>query len=91
MTTSPALYLESDLDGQDPGGFVVVNVDARTRNPFQVLEDERNGSAYYRTLKHARSACKRVRQCGDNDEIYVYALVGVREALELHPDRFELE
>ncbi len=90
MTTSPALYLESDLDGDKPGGFVVVNVDARTRNACQVLEDERNGSAYFGTLKHARVACKRFREFGDNDEIYVYALIGVRQALELHPDRFEL-
>ncbi len=91
MVTVPSLYLESDLDGQDPGGFVVVNVDARTRNPQQVLEDERNGGAYFRTLKQAQAACKRFRQCGDNHEIYVYALIGVRQAFEVHPDTFEIE
>ncbi len=90
MTSTRTLYLESGLDGDAPGGFVVVNVDARTRNPCQVLEDERNGSAYFRTLKDARAACKRFRECGDNDEIYVYALIGVRQALELHSDVFAL-
>lgn len=89
MTTGPALYLESDLDGENPGGFVVVNVDARMRNPHQVLEEENEGG-YFRTLMEAREACQRFRQEGDNDEIYVYALIGVREALELRPGHFQL-
>jgi hypothetical protein len=91
MATSAVDYVASDLDGQDPGGFVVVNVDARTRFPYQVLEDEVHGSAYYRTLREARRACKQFRRCGDNDEIYVYALVGVPDALRSHSDSFLLE
>ena len=83
-------YAESDLDGQESGGFVVVNVDARTRNPYQVLEDEENGSAYFRTLIEARRACQRLREDGNNNEIYVYAVIGVRQALELHPSDFWL-
>ncbi len=90
MTARTDLHLESDLDGQEPGGFVVVNVDARTRNPYQVLEDDEHGSAYFRTLQDARVACERFRVEGDNEEIYIYALVGVREALELHADIFQL-
>ena len=90
MVTSQSLYLQSDLDGEDPGGFVVVNVDARTRNPYQVLEDGDNGSAYFRTLAEARAACQQFREEGDNEEIYIYALVGVREALGLHPHDFQL-
>ena len=89
MVTARSLYLESDLDGQEPGGFVLVNVDSPTRNPYQILEDDENGG-YFRTLRGAREACKRFREEGDNDEIYIYALIGVREALELHPDEFEL-
>lgn len=90
MVISQGLYLHSDLDGEEAGGFVVVNVDAKARNPYQVLEDEGNGSAYYRTLAEARETCTRFRQEGENDEIYVYALVGVQEALERHPDSFPL-
>lgn len=90
MTAGPALYLESELDGGDPGGFVVVNVDARMPNAYQVLEDEENGSAYFETLMQARKACQRLRREGENDEIYVYALVGVREALERHAGHFRL-
>jgi hypothetical protein len=90
MVTSRSLFLRSDLDGEDPGGFVVVNVDARARNPYQVLEDDENGSAYFQTLAEARAACEQARAESDNDEIYVYALVGVREALERHPDVFPL-
>ena len=90
MATAPSLYLESELDGEEPGGFVVANVHARTRNPCQILEDERNGSAYFRTLMEAREACRRFRAEGDNDETYVYALIGVRQALEIHSGDFRL-
>lgn len=89
MTTDRALYLDSDLDGEEPGGFVVVNVNAPTRNPYQVLEDDK-GDTYFRTLEEARDACERFREEGENDEIYVYALIGVREALTLHPESFRL-
>ena len=89
MVLQRSPYLESDLDGQEPGGFVVVNVDSSSRNPYQVLEDGESG-AYFRTLTEAREACQRFREEGGNDEIYVYAVTGVREALELHPDDFEL-
>ena len=90
MRAQSTLYLDSDLDGQDAGGFVVVNVDARTRNPCQVLENEENGSAYFRTLMEAREACQRFREEGDNEEIYVYALIGVHAALQLHSGDFQL-
>jgi cell fate (sporulation/competence/biofilm development) regulator YlbF (YheA/YmcA/DUF963 family) len=60
------------------------------RHPYQVLEDDENGSAYFRTLAEARAACQRFRKEGDNDEIFVYALVGVHEALERHPSVFRL-
>ncbi len=90
MATGPAVYLDSDLDGQDAGGFVVVNVDAPLLNPYQVLEDEENGGAYFRTLKEARAACQRFREEGENEEIYVYALVGIREGLGLHADSFQI-
>lgn len=89
MVLERPLYLESDLDGQEPGGFVVVNVDSPTRNPYQVLEYDENGG-YFRTLPEAREACERFREEGDNNEIHIYALIGVREALALHPDAFEL-
>ncbi len=90
MVTVPSVYLESELDGEEPGGYVVVNVDARTTNPYQVLEDDENGSAYFSTLREAREACKRSRVEGDNDDIYVYALVGVREAIQRYSSHFAL-
>lgn len=81
-------YAESDLDGQDTGGFVVLNVNSPMRNPCQVLEGETGG--YYPTLQEAREACERFREESGNEEIYVYAVIGVRQALELHPSDFQL-
>ena len=66
----------------------MLNVDAPMPNPYQVLEDENGGC--YSTLQEAREACRRFREESGNDEIYVYALMGVPEALRLHPDAFEL-
>ena len=87
MVAQPG-YLESDLDGEEPGGFVVVNVDAVSSPPYQLLEAA--GEGYFPTLSEARQACERFREEGDNLEIYVYALVGVREAIGLRPDVFPL-
>lgn len=81
-------YAESGLDGQDPGGFVVLNVNSPMRNPCQVLEGETGG--YYLTLQEAREACERFREESGNEEIYVYAVIGVRQALELHPSDLQL-
>ncbi len=82
-------YVESDLDGQDPGGFVVLNVSALMRRPYQILEDETGG--YYPTLQEAREACRRFREESGNQEIYVCALMGVSEALAHRRDGFVLE
>ncbi len=81
-------YVESDLDGQDPGGFVVLNVSAPMRSPYQILEDETGG--YYPTLQEAREVCRRFREESGNHEIYVYALMGVSEALGHHRAAFVL-
>ena len=88
MVTQHSLRLESDLDGEEPGGFVVVNVNAPMRNPYQLLEADDGG--YFRTLGEARGACRRLRDESGNDEIYIYALIGVREAIALHPGAFVL-
>jgi hypothetical protein len=82
-------YRPTDTDGTESGGFIVVNVDARRRNPCQVIVDEK-GDAYFPTLEAAREFCKRARREGRNAEIYVYALVGVPAALEILPDHFTL-
>lgn len=88
MVLQRTLYAESDLDGQEPGGFVVINVDAPAPNAFQILEND--GGGYFRTLTEAREACRRSREESHSDEIYVYALVGIGEALDLRPGAFEL-
>ena len=84
-----AAYVETDLEGQDPGGFVVLNVDAPMVNPYQVLDDDHG--AYFRTLEAAREACQRFREESGNEEIYIYALMGVTEALTHRPTAFLLE
>ena len=82
-------YRRLDVDGTEAGGFVVVNVDARRRNPCQVLADD-TGETYFSTLESAREFCKRVRREARNPEIFVYALAGVPAALELLPSNFRL-
>ena len=82
-------YEVSDLDGEDPGGFVVVNLVAPYHNPYQILEDDRGG--YFPTLRDARVACARWRTESGNDQIFVYALMGVGEAIDAHPDCFPLD
>ena len=81
-------YIESDLDGQSPGGYVVMNVDAPMASPYQLLEGESGG--YFATLQEAREACQRFRQESGNDEIFVYTLVAVADALSQHPREFAL-
>ena len=81
-----ASYVQSDLDGQDPGGFVVLNVGAPVPNPYQILEDA--SGAYFSSLQEARETCQRFRAESGNDEIYVYALMGVEEALIHRPAAF---
>jgi hypothetical protein len=88
MVVQLAPYVESDLDGREAGGFVVVNVDAAMPNSHQVLEDADRG--YFRTLAEARDACERFRDESGNNEIYIYALVGVQNALETYPADFRL-
>lgn len=80
--------LESDLDGQEAGGFVLLNLDPPTPRPYQVLDENEGG--YYRTLAEAREACQRVRQETGNSEIYVYALAGVSDAVTSQPGAFVL-
>ncbi|MGB2694388.1 MAG: hypothetical protein WBD55_04275 [Dehalococcoidia bacterium] len=82
--TSPAIYAPSELDGEEAGGFVVVNLEAPLNNPYQVLEGDDGGC--YATLEEARQACQHFREESGNERIYVYALIGVREALTLHED-----
>lgn len=50
----------SDLDGENPGGFVVMNVEAPLTNPCQILEEDDRGG-YFPTLREARAACTRLR------------------------------
>ena len=88
MVTVSSPYLKSDLDGEEPGGFVVINVDAPSRIPYQILEEDAGG--YFPTLAAARAACLGWREESGNDQIYVYALMGVNEAFEAHPDCFPL-
>ena len=88
-TVSTPYYAQSDLDGEEAGGFIVMNVNARSHDPYQVLEED--GGGYFRTLEEARAACVRWRTEFSNPEIYIYALVGVRYAIEAHPDEFTLE
>lgn len=79
----------SDLDGEEAGGFVVINVDAPSRNPYQILEED--GGGYFPTLRQARAACRGWREESGNDQIFVYALLGIREATDEHPESFPLE
>ena len=67
---------------------MVLNVDAPMPSPYQVLEGIGAGG-YYPTLQEARAACRRFREESGNDEIYIYALMGVAEALEHHPGDFQ--
>ena len=78
MTTVSSPYLQSDLDGEEPGGFVVMNLNARMANPYQIVEAD--GGGYFPTLEEARATCRRWREESANDMIFVYALVGIREA-----------
>ena len=71
-------YKVSDLDGEQAGGFVVLNVGGR----YQICDDD--GSGYFATLADARAACLRLRRESGNSEIYVYAVVGVRDGVEHH-------
>ena len=87
--TSAVVYRRSDLDGTEAGGFVVMNVDARRRNPCVILSDE-GGETHFPTLEAAREFCKRARREGGNSDIFVYALVGVPAALELLPASFNV-
>lgn len=73
-------YVASELDGEEAGGFVVLNVAGPGPRPNQICEDD--GSAYFSTLAEARRACRRLRRESGNSEIYVYALVGVRDAVQ---------
>ena len=86
---SPATDSVSDLDGEEAGGFVVVNVDASFISPCQILEED--GGAYFPTLREARAACRRWRNESGNDMIFVYALVGVRDAIAALPDQYPLQ
>jgi hypothetical protein len=74
-------YEESDLDGRESGGFVVANVNARRRNAVQILDDTQNGGAYFTSLDAAREACEEFRARSGNEDIFVYALVGVEDAM----------
>jgi len=87
--TQTLTYRPTDLDGTEAGGFIVVNVDARRRNPCQVIADKK-GDACFVTLEAARQFCKRARREGRNSETYVYALVGIPAALQMFPDNFSL-
>ena len=80
-------YRESDVDGTEAGGYVVVNVDAPMGVPCQVLEDA-SGNTYFRTLTEARSVCRRLRRENENNMIFVYALTGIRQAREIEPSVF---
>lgn len=80
-------FSSSPLDGTEWGGFVVMNVDARMRNPYQILEDE-EGETYYPSLARARDVCARLRRENSNNMIFVFALVGVNEALTLRLGSF---
>ena len=89
MATVSSPYLRSDLDGEEAGGFVVMNVDASFTNPCQILEED--GGGYFPTLRQARAACRGWREESGNDQIFVYALLGIREATDEHPESFPLE
>lgn len=86
MATVSIPYSPSDLDGEGPGGFVVLNLNAPMANPYQILEG--GGGGYFSSLDEARNACRRWRDEHHNSEIFIYALVGVGEAIEAHPDVF---
>jgi hypothetical protein len=81
------IYRPSSLDGTEPGGFIVLNVDGPMPNPYQVIEDE-DGNGYFFTLQGARALCRRLRRQAENPRLYVYALFGVQEALEARPGAF---
>ena len=53
---------ESDFDGQESGGFVVVNTNARKRNPMQVLEDP--AKRWRSTLRALRKLAKHAKSFG---------------------------
>jgi hypothetical protein len=82
-----ATYRPSSLDGTEPGGFIVLNVNAPMLNPYQVVEDDA-GNAYFPTLQGARALCRRLRREAGNPDLYVYGLFGVKEAIGTHPDIF---
>jgi hypothetical protein len=82
-----ATYRPSSLDGTEPGGFIVLNVNAPMLNPYQVVEDE-DGNAYFAALDEARALCRRLRREATNPDLYVYALIGVEKAILTHPNVF---
>jgi hypothetical protein len=74
----------------EPGGFIVLNVNAPMPSPYQVVEDE-DGNAYFTTLEDARAVCRRLRREAKNPDLYIYALFGVQEAVKSRPGAFVLE
>ena len=79
---------KSKLDGEEAGGFVVVNVDnPHAANGLMVCETER-GQTTFSTLVEARQFCRRSRLENRNPAIYVYALVGVADAVRERNDVF---
>ncbi len=83
-------YKSSELDGTEHGFFVVVNVDS----PYDqktgcVVCETDNSINVFRSLADARRVCEAAREESDNDQIFVYALLGTQDALERWPDSFE--
>lgn len=78
----------SKYDGTEPGGYVVVNVDNPTAESSLIVWETAGGQTTFATLSDARTACRELREESGNTAIYVYALVGVGEAKERHPDVF---
>jgi len=84
------MFRPSKLDGDEPGGFVIVNLESPySENGLAVCETD-SGETAFATLVEARETCRRLRSESGNDRIYIYALVGVKEAIRGRPGHFPI-
>jgi hypothetical protein len=69
-------YRADDLDGEDSGGFIVLNVGAPLPNPYVVCEDA-DSNSYFHTLEEARAVCANLRRESGNPMIFVYSVTAI--------------
>jgi hypothetical protein len=91
MSSATSVYQPSGLDGAEAGCFVVVNVDSpHDRSTGAMVCDTPESTNVFASLDEARSFANAARDESGNDNIFVYALVGVGDAVAAWPDSFGL-